>query len=145
MLAVRSRAGGKPLTVPLLIVVLVVMGLALLYAYRSQSPSIQTVAYGQAIQQINSGQVRKVTVTGDRATLEMASGEKQHAIVPQPPAALDKALADHNAANPTRAVIVEYQPDSSGFPVVPSTLLSLVPVILLGGFFVYLASRSRSR
>ena len=50
-----------------------------------------------------------------------------------------------DSANPTRTVVVEYQPDSSGFPVITSILLSLLPVLLLGGFFVYVRSRSRSR
>jgi ATP-dependent Zn protease len=130
---------------PLLIVALFAMGLALLYAYRSQSPSVQTVAYSQAVQQINNGQVRKVTITGDRAVLELASGEKQHAIVPQPPTAFETALVDYNAATPTRRVTVEYQPESSGFQVITSILLSLLPVVLLGGFFFYVRSRSRSR
>jgi hypothetical protein len=145
VLAVPSRAGGNVLMLPLLIVLLIVMGLALLYAYRSQSPSVQTVAYTQAIQQLNSAQVRKVTITGSRAALELASGEKQHTILPQPPAVFETALADYNAANPTRAVVVEYQPESAGFQVITSILLSLLPLLLLGGIFIYLRSRSRSR
>lgn len=145
VLAVPSRSGGNVLTAPLLIVVLIVMGLGLLYAYRSQAPSAQTVGYTQAIQQINSGQVTKVTLSGNRAALELASGEKEHAIVPQPPAHFERALADYNAANPTRTITVEYEPESSGLQVITSILLSLLPLLLLGGFFLYLRSRSRSR
>ena len=145
VLAVPSRPGGNVLTAPLLIVVLIVMGLGLLYAYRSQAPSAQTVGYTQAIQQINSGQVTKVTLSGNRAALELASGEKEHAIVPQPPAHFERALADYNAANPTRTITVEYEPESSGLQVITSILLSLLPLLLLGGFFLYLRSRSRSR
>jgi hypothetical protein len=71
VLAVSSRAGGNVLTLPLLIVLLVVMGLAMLYAYRSQTPSVQRVVYSEAVQQINSGQVRKVTIVANKATLEL--------------------------------------------------------------------------
>ena len=61
----------------------------------------------------------------------------------QPPAAFEKALTDYNSANPTRPVALEYQPDSPGFQVILSILLSLLPVLLLGAFFLYLTSRLR--
>jgi cell division protease FtsH len=127
------------------VVVLIVMGLALLYAYRSQTPSVQTVAYSQAIQEISSGPVKKVTITGGKATLELQSGEKQQTTVPQPPEALEKVLNDYNSANPSRPIVVEFQSDSSGIQVVFSIILSLLPVLLLGAFFLYLTSRLRSR
>ena len=38
----------------ILTLLLVVMGLALLYAYRSQTPSVQTVVYSEAVQKINA-------------------------------------------------------------------------------------------
>lgn len=145
VIAVPSRAGRSIVTSLLLVVVLIVMGLGLLYAYRSQTPSVQPVVYSQAIQEINSGQVSKVTVTGNKATLELSNGEKQQTIVPQPPAAFEELLTDYNAANPTRTIVIEYQPDSSGIPVVGSILLSLLPVLLLGAFFLYLTSRLRAR
>lgn len=145
VIAVPARAGRSVVTSLLLVVVLIVMGLGLLYAYRAQTPSVQTVVYSQAIQAINSGQVKKVTVTGNNATLELSSGEKQQTIVPQPSEPFQKALNDYNVANPSRAVTIEYQADTSGFQVIASILLSLLPVLLLGAFFLYLTSRLRSR
>jgi hypothetical protein len=145
VIAVPAPAGRSFVTSLLLVVVLIVMGLALLYAYRSQTPSVPTVAYSQAIQEINSGQVKKVTITGSKATLEIQNGEKQQTTVPQPPDALEKVLNDYNAANPARAITIEYQSDSSGFQIILSILLSLLPVLLLGAFFLYLTSRLRPR
>jgi len=140
-----SPAGKSVVTSLLLVVVLIVMGLALLYAYRSQTPSVPSVVYSQALQEISSGQVKKVTITDSKATLELQSGEKQQTTVPQPPDALEKVVNDYNAANPTRAVALEYQPDSSGLQVILSILLSLLPVLLLGAFILYLTSRLRPR
>jgi ATP-dependent Zn protease len=145
VIASPSSGGGSLLRSLLLIVVLIFMGLALLYAYRAQAPAVQTVSYSQAIQEINSGQVRKVTITGNRATLELANAEKQQTIVPQPSAAFEKTLSVYNAANPSRTVVVEFQSDSPGFPVILSILLSLLPVLLLGAFFLYMFSRMRPR
>ena len=145
VLAVRSGAGRSVITSILLFVLLVVMGLALLYAYRSQSPSVQTVGYSEAVQQINSGQVRKVTIVANKATLELQNNDKQQTTLPERPEAFEKLLADYNAANPSRRVTIDYQQESATFSVIGSILLSLLPVLLLGGFFVYLRSRSRSR
>ncbi len=144
-IASPARASGSLLRSLLLTVVLIVLGLALLYAYRSQTPAVQTVPYSHAIQQINSGQVAKVTITGGKATLDLRSGEKQQTTVPQPPEAFERVLTDYNAANPTRPIAVDYQADTSGFQVIGSILLSLLPVFLLGAFFLYLMSRLRSR
>ena len=145
VIAVPSPAGRSVVTSLLLVVVLIVMGLALLYAYRSQTSSVQSVAYSQAIQEINSGQVVKATITGGRATLELRNGGKQQTIVPEPPEAFEKALNDYNTSNPTRAITIEYQSDSSGFQVIVPILLSLLPVLLLGALFLYVTSRLRSR
>jgi len=45
------------------------MGVALLYAYRAQSPSATVVSYDKAITEIRSGQVQSVTISGDTATV----------------------------------------------------------------------------
>lgn len=143
--AAPSRAGRSVLASLLLVVLLIVMGLGLLYAYRSQAPSVQIIAYSQAIQEINSGQVVKVTVIGNRATLDLRTGDKQQTIVPQPSEPFEKVLNEYNVANPSRALTIEYQADTSGFQVIASIFLSLLPVLLLGAFFLYLTSRLRSR
>lgn len=130
--------------VALVALVLVVMGIGLLYAYRSQSPALSTIPYGQALAEVNAGQVSRVTIVGDRATLDLRSGEQQQTALPDQPAAFQKALDDYNAANPSRQISYEFRNEGTSFAVLGSILLSLLPVLLLGAFFVYLLFRRRS-
>jgi len=141
----QPRSGRSPMTAALLAVVLVVMGLALLYAYRSQTPAVTSVPLSQAIQEVNAGQVVKVTVIGSRATLELRSGDKQQTTAPQPDQLLQKTLADYNTANPSRQIVIDYQQEGASFGVIGPIFLSLLPVLLLGAFFIYLFRRSVSR
>jgi ATP-dependent Zn protease len=120
------------------------MGLALLYAYRSQTPAVATIPVSQALQEINGGQVMKVTVVANKATLEIRSGEKHQTTLPDNDV-FQKTLADYNAANPTRQIVIDYQQESASFGVIGSIFLSLLPVLLLGAFFIYLFRKSLSR
>lgn len=141
----RPRTGRSVLMSGLLALVLVVMGLGLLYAYRAQTPAVQTVPVTQAITEINAGRVTRVTITGTTATLDLHTGETRQTVLPERPEAFQKVLDDYNAANPSRRITIDYQPETSGFQVVFSILLSLLPVLLLGAFFLYLTSRLRWR
>lgn len=141
----QPRAGRSPMTAALLALVLVVMGLALLYAYRSQSPAVPSVALSQAIQEINAGQVAKVTIIGNRATLDLHSGGKHQTTLPDRDEIFQKTLADYNAANPSRQIVIDYRAEDSSFALIGSIFLSLLPVLLLGAFFTYLFRRSVSR
>ena len=142
----QPRAGRSVATSALLAVVLVVMGLALLYAYRSQTPAVATIPMSQALQEINGGQVKKVTIVANKATLELNStGEKQQTTLPDRDEVFQKVLADYNTANPTRQIVIDYQQESASFTVIGSIFLSLLPVLLLGAFFAYLFRRSVSR
>jgi len=143
--AMQPRARRSPLTAALLSVVLIVMGLALLYAYRSQTPALTTIPLSQAVQEINAGQVAIVTITSNRATLELRSGEKHQTTLPDRDEVFQKTLADYNTANPTRQIVIDYRPEDSSFAVIGSIFLSLLPVLLLGAFFTYLFRRSVSR
>jgi len=121
------------------------MGLALLYAYRSQTPSVQTVVITQAIQEINSGQIKKVSiVTGaNKATLELANGDKQQTNLPEKDEVFQKALFDYNTANPSKQITIDYQQESATFSVIGSIFLSLLPVVLIGGFFFYMMRQAQ--
>ena len=144
VMANPKRIGGSLGKSLLLTMVLIVMGIALLYAYRAQTPSVPSVVYSQAIQEISGGQVVKVTITDSRATLELRSGGKQQTIVPEPPTSFQKALDDYNSANPSRPIAIEYAPDSSGLQVIGSIFLSLLPILVIGAFLFY-SLRRRSR
>ncbi|HKY49818.1 MAG TPA: ATP-dependent metallopeptidase FtsH/Yme1/Tma family protein [Candidatus Limnocylindria bacterium] len=128
-----------------LTLLLVVMGLALLYAYRSQSPSVTPISYTQAQQAINAGQVKAVTIVGNQATMELQNGDKQRVTLPDRPDAFQKILDDYNSANPSRAIVYAYQSDSTPLTVVLSILLSLLPVLLIGGFFLVMMRRALHR
>jgi hypothetical protein len=143
----HTRAGRSVATSALLAVLLVVMGLALLYAYRSQTPALATIPLSQAVQEINSGQVKKVTIVANKATLELnnSATEKQQTTLPDRDEIFQKTLADYNTANPTRQIVIDYRPEDSSFGVIGSIFLSLLPVLLLGAFFTYLFRRSVSR
>jgi ATP-dependent Zn protease len=130
-----------------LTLLLVVLGLALLYAYRSQTPTIQTVTITQAIQEVNGGQVKKVTIFAgaNRAVLELANADKQQTNLPERDEVFQKALFDYNTANPSRQITIDYQQESPTFSVIGSILLSLLPVFLIGGFFYYMMRQSQRR
>ena len=130
-----------------LTLLLVVLGLALLYAYRSQTPAMQTVTITQAIQEVNAGQVKKVTIFGgaNRAVLELANGDKHQTTLPERDEVFQKALFDYNTANPSRQITIDYQQESPTFSVIGSILLSLLPVFLIGGFFYYMMRQSQRR
>jgi ATP-dependent Zn protease len=129
----------------LLTLLLVVLGIGLLYAYRSQTPAIHSVAFSQAVQDVNAGQVKKVTIAATRATLELANGDKEQAALPAGDEVFVKAVIAYNSANPSRQIAIEYQQESATFSVVGSIVLGLLPVVLLGGFFYYMMRQATRR
>ncbi|OLC19077.1 MAG: hypothetical protein AUH33_06365 [Chloroflexi bacterium 13_1_40CM_68_21] len=129
----------------MLTLLLVVMGLALLYAYRSQTPSAPQVSLTQAIQDVQAGKIRAVSVVGNRATLEFRNGiQREQTVLPEQDQLFAKAIVDYNAAHPDSPVDLVYQSADTTFSVVGSILLSLLPVVLIGGFFYYMM-RTRER
>src|SRR5204862_3496755 len=66
----------------ILTLLLVVMGLALLYAYRSQTPAVPVVAYSQAVQDVQAGKVKQVTEIANKATLDLKDNTKEQATLP---------------------------------------------------------------
>jgi cell division protease FtsH len=123
------------------------MGLALLYAYRSQTPVIQTVPITQAVQDIQAGKVKTVTEIANKATLELndSTGTKEQTNLPDNSKTdpIQDAVTAYNAANPTRQVTLKYEEQSATFSVVGSILLSLLPVLLIGGFFFYMMRQAQ--
>lgn len=144
----RSSGPDFPLVrVGILALLLVVMGLALLYAYRSQTPSIPQVDVTQALRDMNAGRIRAVVVDGNRATFEFrdSPAHREQTTIPEPDTVLARAVSDYNAANPSQAIDLRYARDGQGTSVVGPIILSLLPVLLIGGIFYYLLMRSRRR
>ena len=129
----------------ILTLLLVVMGLLLLYAYRSQTPAVPEVDVTRALQDINAGRVRAVTIAGSRATLEFrdVTRGKEQTTLPQPDTILGRAVADYNAANPSQTIELSYASESQPGSVIGSVILSLLPILLIGGFFYYLMMKAR--
>jgi cell division protease FtsH len=122
------------------------MGLALLYAYRSQTPAIQTVTITKAVQDVQAGKVKTVTYVANKATIELTDQTKEQATLPDGAHGDDQlsvAIATYNTANPTRVVDQKYEEQSATFSVVGSILLSLLPVLLIGGFFFYMMRQAQ--
>ena len=131
-----------------LTVLLLVLGLALLYAYRAQTPAIQTIPITEAIRAVRAGEVKALTITANKATLEFADGTKRQTNLPEGARGddpLSQAVAAYNKANPARAVVLRYEPAEPGFSAIGSILLGLLPVLLIGGFFFYMMNTMRRR
>jgi cell division protease FtsH len=126
----------------ILTLLLVVMGVALLYAYRAQSPAAQTIQYSEAIQRVQSGQVRKVTIQGNKASLELTDQSRLQTTLPDRDETFIKALNDYNAGRDPDILFGVDEPNQSlGF--IGSLLLSLLPVLLIAGFFIYMMRQAQ--
>jgi len=137
-----SLALGQVVGLALLVVV---GALGLLYVYRSQTPSVPQVNVNQALQDINAGRVRAVTIAGTTATLEFrdSPAHKAQTTIPQPDTILAKAVADYNAANPPQATELRFEQSSQTVGLV-SILPSVLVVLLVGGLLYYLMRRRRT-
>ena len=121
------------------------MGVALLYAYQKQGPSTQVVTYDKAISEIQSGQMKSVTLNTDTATLNKIDGTTETVnIGTNDGGAFQKIVVDYNATQPANSrVTITLPHDSQTFGLIGSVLLSLLPVLLIGGFFIYMMRQAQ--
>ncbi|TMG46719.1 MAG: hypothetical protein E6H91_11435 [Chloroflexi bacterium] len=121
-------AANRLVTNAVLTLLLVVLGLALLYAYRSQTPTVPQVSLTQAIQDVQAGKIRSVTVVGNKATLEFRNGtQREQTTLPEQDQLFAKAIVDYNAAHPDSAVDLVYQSAENSFSIIGSIVLSMLP------------------
>jgi cell division protease FtsH len=127
-----------------LTLLLVVMGLALLYAYRSQTPSVPEVDISQAQQDINAGRIRSVAIVANKATLQFKDSDthKEQTTVPEPDTILSKTVQDYNNTHADQ-VALKFQENNNSLSIVGSIVLSLLPVLLIGGFFFYMMRQAQ--
>ena len=120
------------------------MGLALLYAYRSQTPAITSASMTEAVQLVQAGRVKSVSVVANEATVELTDGTKKLVNLPDSTQQdqLSQAIATYNASH-TQPVDLKYEKQSATFSVIGSILLSLLPVLLIGGFFFYMMRQAQ--
>jgi hypothetical protein len=125
---------------------LVVLGIGLLYAYRAQTPQAPAVPVTRAVEEVRAGQVRRVTITGTTATLDLRDGTRQRTtIADTKDEVLAPAIAEYNRTHPSDKVGLDYETPSSTLATIASVLLSLLPVILVGAFLLYLFRQRTSR
>ena len=90
-----------------------VLGLGLLYAYRSQTPSVPQVDIGRALQDINAGRVRAVTIFADHAILEFKDGPShtEQTAIPDSDTilVLDTAVSNYNTAHPSAPTELRFE------------------------------------
>jgi cell division protease FtsH len=122
------------------------MGLALLYAYRSQTPSVPEVDISQAQQDVNAGRIKSVAIVANKATLQFKDSDshKELTTVPEPDTILSKTVQDYNSTHlASDQVALKFQTDSQTLSIVGSIVLSLLPVLLIGGFFFYMMRQAQ--
>jgi len=127
----------------ILTALLVVMGIALLLAYRSQSPAATIVDLSDAKSKIQAGLVTTVTIQGNKVNLELNDKSKIQATLPDRDETFVRTLDEYNAANPSRAIKYRVEEASQTLGFVGSLLLSLLPVLLIGGFFIYMMRQAQ--
>jgi secondary thiamine-phosphate synthase enzyme len=128
-----------------LLAILVVLSITLLYTYRAQSPSAEEVSYSTALQEIRAGEVQRITVTGDRATLELREARRnQTTQLPARDELFYNTIDEFNTANPSRRIEVRIEQQSATLGLLGSILLSLLPVLLIGGLLTLLLFRMRA-
>ena len=145
-----SVVGMSGIRLTALTALLVVFGLGLLYAYRSQTPALQTVPISQAVQEIQAGKVKSVTETANKATLELVDNTREQTNIPDNTKTdpLADAVAAYNKQNPTHPVTLKYEEQSATWSVIGSVLLSLLPLVLIALFIlmvVAVAARGGAR
>src|SRR2546428_5383260 len=95
----RGPAANRLVTNAVLTLLLVVLGLLLLYAYRAQTPSVPQVSITAAIQDVQAGKIRSVIIVGNKATLEFRNGtQREQTTLPEQDQLFAKAVVDYNAA-----------------------------------------------
>jgi ATP-dependent Zn protease len=142
-----ATAGGRPgrslessiIRIGILALLLIVAGVAILYAYRAQSPSAQIVSYGRAVTDIQAGQVKSVVVTADSATIDKIDGARETATMgSNDGGALQKVILDYNATQSTdKKITLTIQSDSPGVGIVGSVLLSSIAIFLFAALLFY--------
>ena len=130
------------------VLVFVLVGVALLYAYRSQTPALQLVPITQAVLDIQNDRVSAVVVDGNTATLTLTDGARERTVVPSGKSdPLADAITSHNRARPERQIQLRYEASvPSPWPVIAGIALSLLPLLSVAAlilFAAYAFTRSR--
>src|SRR5262249_6618626 len=120
------------------------MGVALLYAYRAQSPTAKEMDESEAIARVQKGEVSKITLTANKATVELRDGGQKYTVTLGDDAkTLKERVYAYNDQNPSRQGALKNEEQSATLGLIGSVLLSLLPVLLIGGFFIYMMRQAQ--
>ena len=134
----RANDGRPPIHVnPVIglgagVLLIVVLGVGLLYAYRSQVPAVPQVSYSAAMSEVHDGRVRLVVIEDGRVTLSLVDGSQQQVATPDSGTALAQAVAERNRADPAHAIELRFSNGGpAGPPLVFSLLVGLLPLLVI--------------
>jgi ATP-dependent Zn protease len=135
----RGSLDSRVIRIAVLTLLLIIAGVAILYAYRAQSPSSRIVSYERAVTDIQSGQVKSVVVTGDTATIDQLDGTRETATIGSNDGGVfQKVILDYNATQPVdKKITLSIQSDSRGVGIIGSVLLSSIPIFLFAALLFY--------
>ncbi len=143
----RRSIVSTPLGFIALVVVVVFVGLALLYAYRSQTPAVLTVPMTQALTEIQNGQVDQILLENDRVTLTLYSGTREQTNVGGSRDVLLQAVTEYNRAHPAKDIQVRADDRFPFGQTLAGALLALLPllfVVVIVLFAAYTFARARA-
>ena len=121
------------------------MGVALLWAYRpAPLEQPEKVSITTVIEEIQRGQVKEVRVKGDEAEILLVNEKKQTTAVSGSTELLLKIIVEYNTANDPNVSYIEEKPDQA-MAILGNILLSLLPVLLIGGFFIYMMRQAQGQ
>ena len=120
------------------------MGVALLYAYRAQTPQSKEMSETDALSAVQRGEVSEITITGTKANITLRDGaQKFVATLGDDQREFKARIYAYNEANPNKKVNLKNEPESATLGLIGSVLLSLLPVLLIGGFFIYMMRQAQ--
>jgi ATP-dependent Zn protease len=138
---------STPLGIVALLVIAMFLGLGLLYAYRAQTPAVQTVPLTQAMTEIREGRVDQILLENERVTLTLYDGSRQQTNTGGSRDALSQAVTDWNRANPAKNIQLRYDDRNPFGQTLFSILLGFLPLAVLIALIVlagYAFARARA-
>ena len=138
-----TRTGG--LGVAAAILLTVVLGVGLLYAYRSQSPAVPAVPYPAVLNEMQQGRVRSIAIEDSHAAVTLIDATQQQVTLPDNGESLVHAIQDRNAADPAHPIDVRFSsgPQPNAGPLILIVILPLLVLALPLLFVASVAARAR--
>ena len=130
------------LRIALVVLLLTVLAISFLYAFRAQQAPGEYVPFGQVLTELQEGRVRSVVIEGHRATVALADGRIQQTTTPGDDQ-LTRAVLDRNRADPAHPIAMRYQPFTADFGWVMAIGVGVLPLLILIALILLAASLLR--